>query len=66
MFSTVGSNMHRIKYKHWKDDNKIYEIEGKIIHNNPQSDRLVIQLFNNHLEDIIKSTIVEMEEIKEA
>jgi len=55
--------MHRIRYKHWKRDDVIYEVQGTILHDNPESERIVVKLENEHYEDIIKTTIIEIEEI---
>lgn len=46
-----------IKYKHWKKD-KVLSVVGEIVHDNPQSDRIVVRLENGQLEDIIKTTII--------
>lgn len=56
--------MHRVKYTHWKKEHVIYEIQGTIIHNKVNSDRIVVLCEDNHYEDIIKSTIIEIKEIK--
>jgi hypothetical protein len=53
----------RIKFKHWKTD-KLLEVEGeRVDYNSPQSDRYLILKENGAYEDIIKETIVEINEI---
>lgn len=46
-----------IKYKHWKKD-KVLSVVGEIVHDNPQSDRIVVRLDNGQLEDILRTTII--------
>ena len=48
-----------IKYKHWKTQ-KVLSVSGELVHNNPQSERLVIRKEDGSLEDIIRETIIEM------
>jgi hypothetical protein len=48
-----------VKFKHWKSGDILTRF-GKIVHNNSQSDRIVMQLDNGKYEDIIRDTIVEI------
>lgn len=54
-----------VRYKHWKRDSLILEVSGDIVHENPQSDRIVVQTIDDQYEDIIRDTIVEIIEINE-
>lgn len=47
----------KIIFKHWKTGEHL-QIIGKVIHDNPASDRIVVQMLSGKFEDIIKSTIV--------
>ena len=50
--------MHvKIIFKHWKTGDPI-QVVGEIIHDRPESDRLVIRKADGSHEDIIKSTII--------
>lgn len=49
-----------VRYKHWKNDSLLLEIAGDIVHDNPQSDRIVVRTPDNEHEDIIRDTIVEI------
>ena len=51
--------MVEITFKHWKTQ-KTLKTLGTIVFNNPGSDRLVIKNTEGNLEDIIKSTILEI------
>jgi len=53
--------MVEITFKHWKTQ-KALKTLGTIVFNNPESDRLVIKNTEGNLEDIIKSTILEIRE----
>ena len=48
-----------IVFKHWKTGDHLTRI-GRIVHDNPASDRLILKLDNGSYEDIIKETIVEV------
>lgn len=51
----------KITFKHWKTDEPLVVI-GEIKYNNPQSDRIVVRcLSDGAFEDIIKETIVSIE-----
>jgi len=52
----------RVSYKHWKKD-KVLEVTGEIIHDNPVSDRIVVVQENGVHEDIIRDTIISIETI---
>ena len=54
--------MHKVIYKHWKTDT-ILEITGVILHDNPISDRIVIEKTDGGYEDILRDTIITVEEI---
>lgn len=50
--------MHvKIIFKHWKTGEPI-QVVGEVIHDNPQSDRLVVRKADGTYEDIIKDTII--------
>ena len=53
--------MTRIIYRHWKTDEELV-CEGEVCKNHPESDRLVVKCADK-FEDILKETIVKMEEI---
>jgi len=56
--------MLKITYKHWKKD-KTLEIIGTLPQalNNGSSERLVVKLPNGLYEDVIKNTIITIEEV---
>ena len=47
-----------IRYKHWKTGAELIA-SGKIIHDNPESDRLVLQKDDGKYVDILRSTVIE-------
>ena len=47
-----------VRYKHWKTGAELLA-SGKVIHDNPESDRLVLQKDDGKHVDIIRSTIIE-------
>jgi len=49
----------KVIYKHWQKDIQL-EVIGKLIHVNPQSERIVVMQDDGKFEDIIKDTIVEI------
>lgn len=53
--------MVEITFKHWKTE-KVLKALGTIVFNNPGSDRLVLKNTEGSFEDIIKSTILEIQE----
>jgi len=53
--------MKKIVYEHWKTGDHLTCI-GTIAHDNPQSDRIVIREPDGTFEDIIKKTIVSIED----
>lgn len=57
--------MKKIKFKHWKDENRVLVEVGKLIPslNNPQSDKYVLQTTDGVFVDIRKSTVVEIEDV---
>lgn len=56
--------MKNISFKHWKTG-KILNRTGEIVLYNQQSDRLILKLEDGTFEDIIKNTIVKIEECDE-
>jgi len=55
----------KVTFKHWKTGEPLAVI-GEIKYNNPQSDRLVVRcLSNGDYEDIIKDTIVSIEDYED-
>jgi hypothetical protein len=54
--------MKRIKFKHWKEDRVLIEV-GRIIHDKPESYRIVLQTPRGDYIDIIRDTIVEIEDV---
>lgn len=50
----------RVTYKHWKTSKELM-CEGSIIKNSPDSDRIVIKKEDNSYEDILKNTIIRIE-----
>ena len=54
--------MHKVIYKHWKTDT-VLEVTGVILHDNPVSDRIVIEKIDGGYEDILRDTIITVEEI---
>lgn len=52
----------KIIFKHWKTGKPIQEV-GELVHDNPQSDRIVIRKADGTYADIIKDTIVVQEEV---
>ena len=55
--------MHKVVYKHWKTD-AVLEVTGIILHDHPASDRIVIEKADGSFEDVIKNTIVTIEEVE--
>ena len=53
--------MIKILYKHWKTG-VVLEVSGEILFNRPDSDRLVLRKEDGTFEDIIKSTIISIEQ----
>lgn len=55
--------MMKVTYEHWKTGEKL-EVTGTIPaqYNNSSSDRIVVETPDGHFEDIIKSTIIRVEE----
>lgn len=49
--------MTKVVFEHWKTGDKLTRI-GKIVHDNPASDRIVLMLDNGKFEDILRNTIV--------
>ena len=47
----------KIIFKHWKTGKHI-QVVGEVIHDHPESDRLVVRKADGTYEDIIKNTIV--------
>ena len=58
--------MIRVVYKHWKKDKQL-EVVGDMPKNlnNSISDRFIIVTEDGRHEDVIKSTVVRIEEIKD-
>ena len=57
--------MKRIRFKHWKEDKEIVEVgELPPALNNPQSEKYVIQTPRGELIDIIKETVLEVEDVE--
>ena len=54
--------MTKIIFKHWKTGAHIVEV-GHLVHNHPDSDRLVLKKADGTFVDIIKSTIVVKEDV---
>ena len=56
--------MVKVIYKHWTKDKQL-EVVGTVPpeYNNSASDRLVIQKENGDYEDVIKSTVIRVEEL---
>jgi len=52
--------MVKILFKHWKTE-QVLQVEGKIIFDHPDSDKLVVRQEDGSLEDIIKETIISIE-----
>ena len=58
--------MKRITYKHWKKPEVILVREGILptnMNRNPDNDRWVIKCSDGTWEDILKSTVVKIEEM---
>ena len=51
--------MTKVVFKHWQTGDELTRI-GKIMHDNPASDRIVLKLDNGKFEDILRNTIVSM------
>ena len=57
--------MKRIRFKHWKEDKEIVEVgELPPALNNPQSEKYVIQTPRGEFIDIIKETVLEVEDVE--
>ena len=56
--------LKKITYQHWKKD-KVLEITGTLPQrlNSESSDRYVVQTIDGLYEDVIKSTVISMEDI---
>jgi len=55
----------RITYKHWKKPEVTLVVEGTLPKNlnNPTNDRWVVKLDNGEWEDVIKTTVVKLEDL---
>lgn len=52
----------RVTYKHWKTEEELVCV-GELIKNNLKSDRLIVRCPGNRFEDIIKETVISIEEL---
>ena len=50
----------KVIFKHWKTGEYL-QVVGELIHDNPESDRIVIRKYDGSYEDIIKETVVTKE-----
>jgi len=59
--------MKRIKFKHWKTGEELIEIGNlpQALNKNPNSDRFVLQTTRGEYVDIIKDTIIVMEDVND-
>jgi hypothetical protein len=57
--------MKRIKFKHWQDESRELVEVGSLPPslNNPQSEKYVLQTPRGEFIDIIKKTVVEIEDV---
>ena len=51
-----------VKYKHWKTGEELV-LCGKLVYDNPLSERIVVKKPDGSFEDIIRSTIIEMSKL---
>jgi hypothetical protein len=58
--------MKRIKFTHWQDENREIVEVGSLPPslNNPQSEKYVLRTPHGDFIDIIKKTVVEIEDVK--
>lgn len=58
--------MKRIKFTHWQDENREIVEAGSLPPslNNPQSEKYVLRTPHGDFIDIIKKTVVEIEDVK--
>ena len=63
-FSLLNKGMQKITYKHWTKD-KVLEITGTMPTrlNNNFNDRYVVQTPDGEYEDVIKETVISIEDI---
>lgn len=54
--------MIKVIFQHWKTGAHLVEV-GYLVHDNPQSDRIVLRKADGTFIDIIKETIVVQEEV---
>lgn len=56
--------MVRVVYKHWTKDKQL-EVVGEMheAYNNSASDRLIVQKEDGSFEDVLKSTVIRVENI---
>jgi len=54
----------KVTYRHWKTDEELFCV-GELVKNNLWSDRIVVQYPGNRFEDIIKETIIKIEELND-
>jgi len=55
--------MQKVKFKHWKTGKEL-SVEGVVVNwVNEQSDRIVVEKQKGEYEDILKNTIISIEEI---
>jgi hypothetical protein len=52
----------KVIFSHWTSGNEL-TAQGKLLHSHPQSERIVIIKEDGTHEDILKNTIIKMEEI---
>ena len=64
MIDRVMVMQKKITYRHWKKD-KVLEVTGTLPHSliSESSDRYVVQTTNGLYEDVIKSTVISIEDI---
>jgi hypothetical protein len=54
--------MVKVTYKHWQKDVELV-VTGTIVHNNDSSDRIVVQKEDGKFEDILRHTVLSIEDI---
>ena len=55
----VLTKMIRVKFQHWKTDKEL-QVIGEVVHDNANSERIVVKKEDGTYEDVIKDTIIEI------
>lgn len=54
----------KVTYRHWKTDEELFCV-GELVKNSLKSDKVVVRCPGNRFEDIIKETVIKIEELND-